>query len=164
MVSQMTREQCRAELTELLGRSIACVNELYGNLATERDSLERGDIDALNGAAAEKQMFVNKLEGLETARGKISVACGFGKQPEQMPLLAEWCSDASAIAESWQQFIEIAKDCDEMNTSNGAIINVRHQQTRNALSLLRNGGPDIEIYGPHGKTSSTRGAQSLTEI
>ena len=164
MVRKMTQELCKAELRKLLGDSIFCAEGLKEILAVERDALERRDTDALNNAATQKQSYIKNLEELETTRGKISAACGFGNGPEHMPALAEWCNDESFAADSWQNFIAIAKDCSELNATNGTIINVMRQQTKNALSLLRSGDPDSDIYGPHGQTAGTLGTHSLAEV
>ena len=164
MARKMTQEQCKAELRKLLGDSMSCAEGLKDILAVERDALELRDADALNNAATQKQIFINNLEELEASRSKISTVCGFGRGPEYMPALAEWCNDESSTANSWQNFIAVVKDCSELNSTNGTIINVMRQQTKIALSLLRSGDPDSDIYGPHGQTAGTLGTHSLAEV
>lgn len=164
MVSQMTHDQCKAELKSLLGESMRCAETLQEILAVERDALERKETVALDTAATRKQLCIKKLEELETARGAISAACGFGNGPHDMPALAEWCDEESMIADKWEQFIEVVRNCNDLNSTNGAIINVRHQQTKDALSLLRSGDLDSDIYGPRGLAAGTFGSHSLAEV
>ena len=160
----MTPEACRTMIAKILSKSIFHALALKRNLVEERTALENGDTLALNTASDSKQLRINKLEALESRRAEICLACGFDAAPANMNALAAWCDDESLIMNSWNQLIDIIKHCQNLNSTNGAIIHVRYEHMKNALTLLRNGTVQGATYGSGGQDTRSLGTHSLAKV
>lgn len=141
-----------------------CAADLHQVLIEERSALESRDSGALESTTAEKKHHLNRLEQLDSKRGDLSAKYGFGMQMADMPELIAWCDQDQAIAKNWLGFVEIAKDCGSLNMTNGSIIQMRRQQIKQSLSVLRSGSDDRETYGSNGEETSTMGPRTLAEI
>ena len=163
-MSEITATECHSRVGKILGESIYHALALKEVLQEERAALENKDTTSLKSASVKKQMCINKLEALEAKRIEVFSTCGFGSDPDDMEALAAWCDDDSLLVRSWEQLIDIVKACHESNSTNGAIIHVRREQIRSALSLLRNGTEQETTYGPRGQDTRYLGARSIAEV
>lgn len=159
----MTPEECKVALEANLDASMSRALDLKSILDQEREALERNDTMSLRDTAVRKQLCVNELGELDADRTELSKACGFGSTPNAVPQLAGWCDDGDAITASWAEFLDVARECSDMNSGNGAVIRVRQSQIQNAISVLRNGTTDTNTYGPTGQNSGKLGTRSLAE-
>ena len=133
-------------------------------LNVERTALEDQNIDALNAAALHKQSFLTELEALETERREICHNRGFSSKPDAMDELIQWCDPELLIRGHWDRFVDVARECSELNFSNGAIINVRRQQISGALAVIRGESRNQETYSRSGRDTSSTGQRVLAEI
>lgn len=159
----MTPEQCKTALLGNLDESISHAIALKEILDAERQALEHNDTMSLSDAAVRKRHCIGRLEELDAGRAEISKACGFEPAPDAVAQLAAWCGDGKAVSTSWENFLDVAKQCSVLNSGNGAIIRVRQTQVRDAISLLRDGTTDGSTYGPSGRNSGELGTRSLAE-
>jgi len=157
-------ENYRDRLEQLLRAGVDCANGLKEVLNDERTALEDQDTDALNTAAQHKQSFLTQLETLETERREICQTSGFGTAADAMDELLNWCDAELVIRGNWDHFVDIAKECSELNFSNGAIINVRRQQISGALAVIRGDSQNQETYSRSGRDTSSTGQRVLAEI
>jgi flagellar biosynthesis/type III secretory pathway chaperone len=157
-------ENCRDRLEQMLRAGVQCAAGLKAVLNTERSALEDQDTDALNSAALHKQSLLTELETHEAARHEICQANGFGSRADSMDELIQWCDAECLILGLWDQFVDLAKECSELNFSNGAIINVRRQQISGALAVVRGESRNHETYSQSGRGTSTSGQRVLAEI
>lgn len=160
----MATEKCKADLDQLLRAGIHCATGLQEILTDERAALESQDTEALNQAATSKQQFLSKLEELEAARREICNVTGFSSDAGAMEEIVKWCDTDSLILGYWNHFIDLARECSELNTRNGAIINVRRQQIAGALSIVRGESRNNETYGRNGRDSNKSAKRVLAEI
>ncbi len=158
----MTPAECRSALGHVLDQSIARAKELKEILDTERAALVAADADDLSGTAVAKRDCVIAIEELERRREDIVSRAGFDPGADDMPALISWCG-STELSSAWHRYLDVAKDCSEMNASNGAIINMRRSQIQSTLSLMRNGHAEGDVYGPDGGGSDSLGSRSLTE-
>ena len=159
----MTPEECNDALRANLSESLRHASDLRSLLCDEREALTQTDTDALSDTAMQKQICIEQLEALQRSRAQLSEACGYGSQPAD---IAEWvrqCDHDDVLSQSWTQFLEIARECSDMNSSNGAIIRVRQAQIKSAISLLRDGSTDADTYGPNGRDGDDHRSRSLAE-
>lgn len=159
----MTRDECNEALRENLSESIDHAIDLRTLLTEEREALERKDTMSLTDTAARKQLCINKLEELEKSRAEMSEACGFGKKPNDIARLAGNYGPDDLLTQSWDRFLDIARECSEVNSGNGAIIRVRQDQIKSAISLLRDGSTDAGTYGPDGRDGEDHRSRPLAE-
>lgn len=150
-------------LYRVTGDSLGCAGDLKSILADERTALEQQDEASLASNAALKDQVVQTLASLERSRGDISRDAGFGTSPESMDALIGWCDEKSMLATRWQEFTALLKQCNTMNSTNGAIILARRQQAQAALALLRGCETDINTYGYPGARHTAIGGRELAE-
>ena len=148
-------EQCKAHLDELLRAGVNCASGLKEILNDERTALEHQDTEALNEIAKNKHVFLTRLEELEAERLELCTTSGFNADPAAMQQLVNSCDTDSLLLGYWTHFVDLAKQCNELNIRNGAIINLRRQQIAGALAVVRGENQDNETYGRHGRDSGS---------
>lgn len=153
----------RERLQKVLGDCVYCALGLRDILVDERSALEQRDTVSLGKSAELKEACIRKLAALEDARGEISAEAGFSASLDDMSALTEWCDEDSVIRNCWSHFTQIARECDALNSTNGAIIRVRHQQILAGLALLRGGDVNSESYGVNGSRTTGFGGRELAE-
>lgn len=161
--------ECGAALRQIIAAGIDTVERLQQALQDERHALEHQDSDALGVAADGKRVHVGKLEALEERRRAVCRLQGVDPGPEQMAALLTRCNpepgNDKSLADGWQRFLALAGLCQQMNTTNGAIIQLRRQQFNEALCIVSGtSGESPETYGPGGSATSARPPRSLAEI
>jgi flagellar biosynthesis/type III secretory pathway chaperone len=162
-VIAMTPQQCKAALLGNLDESMSHALALKEILDAERHALEHNDTMSLSDAAVRKRHCIGRLEELDAGRADISSACGFQPLPNAVNELAAWCEDHDVIAASWGAFLDVVRQCSDLNSGNGAIIRLRQSQVRDMLSLLRAGTAADRTYGPTGENEGDLGTRSLAE-
>ncbi|MDH4047918.1 MAG: flagellar protein FlgN [Gammaproteobacteria bacterium] len=159
----LSASTARERLQKVLGDSVHCVLDLRDVLLQERGALEQRDTALLGKSADLKESCIRKLAAFEDARGEISRDAGFSASLDDMSALTEWCDKDAVIRNCWSQFTEIARECDALNSTNGAIIRVRRQQILAGLALLRGGEVPVESYGIKGSETTGFGGRELAE-
>jgi len=138
----------QAELKEILSDGRGYVGDLKEALIEERDALENRDTELLASTAQSKETLARNLAMFDFFRADIE---NLARQ------------DNGAILDAWNEFQAIARDCDSLNKTNGAIIRARHDQISTGLSLLQGRDQNSNTYTPSGSTAASSGRRSLTE-
>ena len=153
----------RTQIVEILGESVLHALGLKETLQNERRALEEQNIDELDQAVTTKSDCVGKLQQLESQRQALCEASGFHPGPDQMEQLVDWCDEDSVITRCWSQLMDIAADCNALNLTNGAIIQMRSQMMASNLAVLRGGEPQPDTYRRQGRDSAANKQRSLAE-
>lgn len=156
----VTPALARTRLSQLLASGIAAATALGDQLQAERDALERQDTAALAQATTLKQACLADLENRELERHQLLQQTGFTDDRDGMRALTDWCLADAAALEQWQDYLALAKDCQQANMANGAILRLRHQQFASALALLS--GSTAPTYSAAG-ASDGHGTRALGE-
>lgn len=128
-------------------------------LQTEQETLLRGDIDRLASLAQLKSDKILVLSQLEDSRNKF--LNGLSYSPNQSGMEA-WLQaqggnllDAKSI---WHELLNLARQAQQLNQSNGAIIEQKLRHNQQALAILQAASKQSSLYGPNGQTlTSTQG-------
>jgi len=163
-VDDAALKTCRKRLDHLLRAGVHCAIGLKEVLNDEHAALECQNTDALNESAINKQLFLTKLEELEGERREICHDSGFSSDPAAMEELIKCCDTEILLEGYWRHFVDLAKECSELNVNNGAVINLRRQQITGALSVIRGQDQNDETYGRNGRDSSSNVKRVLAEI
>jgi flagellar biosynthesis/type III secretory pathway chaperone len=163
-MSRRAAAETRQGLQKVLSDSIRCALSLKEILVDEKQALQQRDTVALGENSGLKESCIKKLAALELARGEISRDAGFAAGLNDMPALTQWCDQGDVIAGDWRQFMQIARQCDALNATNGAIIRIRRQQILAGLSLLRGTDANAETYGISGSGTTGFGGRELAEV
>lgn len=159
----MSFDECNEALRQNIDESIQNALELRRLLEAERAALESKDTMSLSDTAVQKQLCVNALDELDKARSAISKSRDFGVNPGEIAKLIASCDDSDLLTQSWDRFLRIARECSDMNSGNGAIIRVRQQQIKGAISLFRDGSGETETYGPNGQSHEDSRTRPLAQ-
>jgi flagellar biosynthesis/type III secretory pathway chaperone len=138
----------QTELKEILSDGLGYVGDLKATLIEERGALENRDMSLLEATAQSKQTLAKNLAMFDFFRADIE---GFAKKHN------------GAILDAWNEFQSIARDCDSLNKTNGAIIRARRDQISTGLSLLQGRDTQSDTYTPSGSAAPSTGRRSLTE-
>lgn len=138
----------KAELAAILSDGFGYLTELKAVLIEERGALEDRDTGLIESTAKSKETLAKNLAMFDFYRAEIE------------SLAAE---NDSAIADSWNEFQSVARDCDRLNRTNGAIIRARHDQVTTGLSLLQGRERNTDTYTSKGTTRASAGRRSITE-
>lgn len=147
MIDSLVSED-KSELKEILSNGMEYVQDLKAVLVEEREALERRDTKLLEEAAKSKQTLAKNLAMFDFFRADIKT-------------FAE--DESGSILDCWSQFQTVARDCDELNRTNGAIIRSRHEQVLAGLSLLQGRENDANTYTSTGSSAGSSGRRTLTE-
>lgn len=156
----VTQSAARARLSRMLESGIEAASMLGTHLAAERTALEQHDAAALEIAARDKQHGLLTLELLENERFALLNECGYKDDQDGMREMQTWCDQDGVLEARWQSYLAVAKECQQANLTNGAIMRLRHQQIASALAALSGSSP--QTYGPSGK-SGNGGSRALAE-
>lgn len=153
----------RSKLATILAESVREAERLCSALKTERAALEANDPDALGRATEAKAGPVSALTALDTDRLAVSREAGFGPGPQVMDAVIEWCDEGSVLADDWRRLLDIARECDRQNATNGTIVRLRRRQVMAGLAILRGGDFSAETYAPSGLEENSAGRRALAQ-
>ncbi|MBT8085340.1 MAG: flagellar protein FlgN [Woeseia sp.] len=159
-MASATPTEMRASLDNVLQAGIDAATTLLDELAAERDALHSQDGDALECAAQQKQICLQEIETREQERKALLAKAGFADDRNGMLAMIERCAAGTEIGSQWQRYLAVAEECQQANTTNGAILRLRHQQIASALAVLSGCNPTT--YGPTGNNDGG-GSRALAE-
>lgn len=145
--------------SKLLKREAELVIRFRDTLLREQEVLRSGQSDGLTEINAEKLSLVDNLNlaGAERARALSS-------SEEASIDMQEWFSAhplETEAAELWKNLLVTAREARDINELNGNLINVLHQKTSEALSILTLGKADQSLYGNNGQPSLSTGSRII---
>lgn len=136
-------------------------------LQTEQESLTQGHIDNLIALAKLKSEKVLLLTQLATERNRYLQSQSLPPNQKGMEMLAH--SDRSTFASDdivkiWHQLIEFAQTAEQLNLSNGIMIETKLQHNQQALAILQAAANQASLYGPDGKTQASGIGRPLGKV
>jgi len=136
----------RAEMLEIIGKSVFHALGLLESLRDETTALNSEDTEALMQAIDAKELCVGELKRLDDRRRELCLQVGFDSGPFQMDELAAWCGEDGEIMDRWNHLMEIAVECNRRNLTNGSILRLRQQHLESSLAVLRGDQPETDTY------------------
>lgn len=127
-------------LEDLLDREIEAARLLSSALAAERAALTGDAATTIHQMAGEKIRLLADIEAMEVERRALW----------NPPEAGGDAGIIATVAERWRALLELMAGCRTANDVNGHIINIRQNQIRQLLDIVRGGAP--VTYGPQGKT------------
>jgi len=126
-----------AELEQLLIRETVVVN------GDDAAAIERiGDV---------RRSCLDRLTKLDAERQAPGRMLSFGSGREGFGRVLEWCDSGQTLRQRWEQNLQLARRCKDLNDRNGAVVALKLSQVRQALATLRGGGTQ-PVYGRQGGT------------
>jgi flagella synthesis protein FlgN len=121
-------------------------------LRVENQALTDGDTDKLPGVASEKEEIAVRLKKLAEERNSELASQGHSADAQG---IAEWRAahpEDGETARAWDALLIDAKEANELNLLNGALIKARMEHSAKAIEILRHGDDPLELYGPDGQS------------
>ena len=138
-----------AELNAILDRQIAGLKAVQLALKAERSALEARDTSSLEQVTAQKQLGLQSVEKADSQRRSLMAAAGYETldQTEGHP----------ALLERMSRLEQLARECQQQNQINGALINMQQKLVTRTLHVLRQGEPGGPVtYGSDGGDTQPR--------
>lgn len=126
-------------------------------LQNEQKSLQGGDVDRLVSLAQLKSDKVVALAQIEDKRNRALAAAGFA--PDQRGMEAWLKQHATNFPEArkiWKELLSKARQAQNLNLANGAMIQQKLQHNQQALAILQAAANQSSTYGPDGQTHAGR--------
>jgi len=143
----------------LLKREAELVTRFRNALLREQEILRSGKTDGLAEVNIEKLSLVECLNqaGAERARA-------LSKSDQVTIDMQKWFSVHPQETESlmlWESLLKEAREARGINELNGNLINVLHQKTSEALSILTNSQADQSLYSSSGQAAMSTGSRII---
>jgi len=140
-------------LLSALHNEFAAVSRFIETLQREQTALVNIDVDQLITISAEKTKQAERLEALAQARATELKAAGVEIDRAQ---IAAWLeSQPREIASAWSKLIEAAKLAQQLNQTNGKLIETQLQNNQQALNTLIGASNQSAVYGADGQARTS---------
>ncbi|MES2534879.1 MAG: flagellar protein FlgN [Pseudomonadota bacterium] len=140
----------------------ACMHEehqaalsLLTVLTQEQQSLVDADTDGLAALTAEKTKLVARMSALAHQRHRTLALAGFAASEAGM---LAWLDNPAVQAdgrETWRELLSVMRSAQELNRTNGLLINKQMARNQQALKVLQGGAQAGNFYGPNGQATIT---------
>lgn len=129
------------------------LQEFKALLATEQKAIIEGDAEGLLTLSQSKLELVERLNRHAAERLRHIVALGLNANRSSMQ---EWAvkTGQTALA-AWDATLAAARDAQQTNQINGALIQTHLQHNQQALSALLAAANQANLYGPDGQPKNT---------
>lgn len=166
LTSQVSPDQCRQTLVQLLQTQITKVDEVNNYLVELKDSLARNDIEAIDGTLSENNLPVSEIENLEEHRNQLLGQYGFEANKEGQAACIKWCDDnEGSLSRQYQLLSESLTQLQRSIQINALLVNKGQDRIRRSVSLLT-GQVDNEkssTYSKNGQTYGTTDKRSISQ-
>lgn len=135
-------------------------------LQSEQETLLRGDIDRLADIAQLKSEKVLALSQLEDNRNSFLIAQSHNASLSGMDawLKAEGGNPMDA-GDLWRRLLGLAKQAQQLNQANGAIIEQKLRYNQQSLAVLQMASKQSSLlYGPDGQTLNVNKGRPLGKV
>lgn len=132
-------------------------------LRAEQDALVQGDVDRLGQLAVPKADQIELLGRLGERRSRHLAAQDLNGSAEG--ILAWLRRSVGAAAEKiWQELLAQARAAQQINATNGLLIQSKLQQNRLKLAVLHTAADSGCVYRSDGQLGPLRGTKSLSQV
>jgi flagella synthesis protein FlgN len=148
--------------TALVKAELAGFKEFHQLLQQEQGALIKGDVDQLLRLADHKSGLVEKLAELNDQRSHHMNSVGCENSAPGIAAYFDAIKAQTATRELWGELLNLVREVDQVNRSNGILINTRLLHNQQALSVLKSAAnPGASLYGPDGQISSAASGRRL---
>jgi len=159
-MSGVQRDQVQPHLQRILAEEARLLAELEGLLQRETDILRGDDAAAIHHIGGARQRCVEQLARLDGERADACRMLSFGTGPGALERLFAWADPGASLRGRWQDNLQIARRCKDINDRNGAIVSVKLGQVQRLLGKLR-GAQAPSVYSPKGARYARVDARNL---
>jgi flagella synthesis protein FlgN len=147
-------------LQRILGEEAQLLAELLVLLHDEAAILSSNDIDGISRIGSTRQRCISALTALESERAAACRMLSFGQGVGAVNQLLQWCDQGGALDAKWRANLAIARRCQLLNDTNGAVVTAKLARVQQLLMAIR-GTPAPSVYNARGSRYGQLGARDL---
>ena len=134
--------------------------EFRRTLQLEQDALIKGETECLLELAPRKSELIEKLSVLSAERQRNLAAAGQQNSPAGMAAWLDAMGADAATRQLWRELLDLARDAERVNRSNGVLIETHLRHNQQALAVLKAAANPGGLYDPKGLISSSTSGRS----
>nr|WP_314482453.1 flagellar protein FlgN [uncultured Pseudomonas sp.] len=150
-------------LLQLIEQDIAPMQELLELLQNEAVALHGRDMQLLEQILARKQSLIILLEQHGQRRGQLLADLGLSADRVGVQAVAAQSPHGDVMLERLDTLAQLMDECQQVNSTNGRIIQVQQQVTNNQVRILM-GGDSPSLYNSRGSTSPLNKPRALSQV
>lgn len=147
-------------MLEALQQELSALERFVALLQQEQDALVAGNVDALLALSQDKLGKAEQLNALGKQRVTRLQQAGYSGDSAGM---TAWLDDKPAIQQqTWERLLELAREAQRLNQTNGKLIQTHLQHNQQALNTLLGAANQAGTYGADGQARATMPGTSRT--
>lgn len=150
-------------LLQLIEDDIAPLQELLDLLQKEAIALHGRDMPLLEQILARKQSLIILLEQHGQRRSQLLGSLGLSADRAGVQALAAQSAHGDTMLQRLDMLSQLMDSCQQVNQTNGRIIQVQQQTTANQIRILQ-GGDSPSLYDSRGGTSPMAKPRALSQV
>lgn len=148
-----------------LRSELEAFREFHLLLQQEQAALIAGDIDRLLQLAPGKTGLIEKLSAFSVERDHQLAAAGYENTPAGLAAWFNAIGVADETREQWNQLLNLAREAEQANRSNGILIETHLRHNQQAMAVLQTAAnPANILYGPNGQISGITSGRPLGKV
>ncbi|MBK4990252.1 MULTISPECIES: flagella synthesis protein FlgN [unclassified Pseudomonas] len=150
-------------LLQLIEEDIAPMQELLELLQNEAVALHGRDMPLLEQILARKQSLIILLEQHGQRRSQLLASLGLSADRAGVQAVADTSVHGEAMLQRLDMLSQLMEACQQVNQTNGRIIQVQQHVTNNQVRILM-GGDSPSLYNSRGNTSPLAKPRALNQV
>jgi len=154
----------RADVQQLLQRILheesRLLGELLALLQDEAAILLSNDIDGITRIGSTRQRCIEALTALDGERAAACRMLSFGQGVGALTRLLAWCDSGGALDARWRANLSIARQCQQLNNTNGAVVTAKLSRVQQLLMAIR-GTSAPPVYSARASRYGVLGSRDL---
>ncbi|HEX2790939.1 MAG TPA: flagellar protein FlgN [Steroidobacteraceae bacterium] len=156
----LQRAEVRAHLSRILDEESQLLGELETLLRDESAILKSDDVEAIARIGSTRQHCIDALTRLDAERADSCRMLSFGQGRGAVSKLYSWCDPGGALESHWLANLAIARRCQQLNDTNGAVVTARLSRVQQLLMVIR-GTSAPPVYSARGARHGVLGMRDL---
>ena len=150
-------------LLQLIEDDIAPLQELLDILQREAVALHGRDMAPLENILARKQSLIVLLEQQGLRRNNLLTSLGLSPDRAGVQAVAAQSPNGELLLQQLDVISQLMQACQQVNETNGRIIQVQQHVTNNQIRILQ-GGDSPSLYDSRGGTSLLAKPRALSQV
>ncbi len=135
--------------------------EFHRTLQHEHAALLQGETERLLQLAQHKSELIEKLSRFSAERSRMLQGAGHENTPTGIAALLEALGVDAATRKLWNDLLAVVREAEQINRSNGILIETHLSHNQKALAVLRAAANPGNLYGANGQISGVSGGRPL---
>jgi flagellar biosynthesis protein FlgN len=156
----LQRADIQRHLNRIVDDETRLLSELQALLHDEAAILVRNDMEAISRIGSTRQQCIDALTRLEVERADTCRMLSFGQGGGALTSLYGWCDPSGALTSKWLANLAIARQCKQLNDTNGAVVTAKLSRVQQLLMAIR-GASAPPVYSARASRYGALGTRDL---